>query len=157
MSPWNNFNDMLQHVAHNYSNPRHLNFYANGKWQSLSTEEVLREIRHAALGLVSLGIKRGECIGVMSQPSHRWTIANFAAIMAGAVFVPIFHNISEENFVFEINQTNLKTIFIQKHEPIPNFDRHRDFFENVIDMGEDSHDEDAITFETLLKKGGSSR
>ena len=71
---------MLKYVQANFSNPRSLNSYENGQWIAYSTEDVLREVKHLALGLVSIGLKKGDCVGLMALPSPRWTIADFAVI-----------------------------------------------------------------------------
>jgi long-chain acyl-CoA synthetase len=153
MHPWNNAAEMLDHVHQNYANPTHLNYFHQGKWHAMSTKEVLLEIKYLALGLICLGIKKGECIGLMSLPSPRWTIVNFATILAGAVLVPIFPNISDENFIFEVEQTNIKTLFVWENEPILNFEHHRELFENVINMSYDSTDIFSITYDSVLKLG----
>ncbi len=152
MTPWNNLVDLLKYVEVNINNPTHLNDFKAGKWHSYSTAEAISEIRYLALGLVSLGIQRGECIGLYAQPSRRWWIVNFAAIMAGAVIVPIFPNISEENFVFEIQQTQIKTIFVSEGETSGYFDNHRDLFKNIINLN-GSTSKNTFSYNHLLENG----
>lgn len=152
MQPWNNFAELLKYVA-GYNNPNHLNEFRGGKWYSMTTREVLDEIRYLTLGLVSIGIKSGDCVGIMSIPTTRWTIVNFAVIMAGGVLVPIFPNISDENYVFEITQTKIKTLFVWENEPNANFRHHRELFENVIDLAYNSKEKETIPYEELIKKG----
>lgn len=152
MKPWNNMVDLLKHVEANFNNSTHLNDFKNDKWHSYSTQEILTEIRYLTLGLVSLGIQRGECVGLFAQPSHRWLITNFAVIMAGAVIVPIFPNISEDNFVFEIQQTQIKTIFIFEGDPVGYFDNHRGFFRNIIHLN-GTASRNTLNYNHLLENG----
>lgn len=153
MEPWNNFAELLKNIGSQYSNPKQLNDYYDEKWHAMSTQEVLKEIKYLALGLVCLGVKKGECIGLMSVPSNRWTIASLAIIMAGGILVPIFPNISEENFIYQVKQTSIKTLFIWEHEPILNFEHHREMFENVIDLSHEPQGNSAITYDSVLKLG----
>jgi long-chain acyl-CoA synthetase len=153
MKPWIHFLDILKHVETYYDNSTHLNYFQNDRWHSYSTKEVLDEIRYLTLGLISLGIKRGDCVGLISLPSPRWMMINFAVAMAGAILVPIFPDISEENFVYEIKQTHLKTLFIWEYEKLSHFEDHRDFFVNVISLNGVCSGKNILSYVGLLEKG----
>lgn len=104
--------DVLRRVRSNYSNPKALNFHIEGIWVSLSTEEMLLHVKEAALGLVSLGVKKGDRVGILADPSSYWTIADLAIMVAGGVTVPLFVNLSDENYAFEVAQTELEILFV---------------------------------------------
>lgn len=152
MKPWTHFGDILKQVE-KWDNPTHLNVFEKDQWHSYSTREILDEIRYLTLGLVRIGIKRKDCVGLISPPSPRWMMINFAVTMAGAVVVPIFPNISEENFVFEIKQTQLKTLFLWEVEELSHFEHHRDFFENIITLNGACPGKNVLTYSDLLEKG----
>lgn len=153
MEPWSNFVDVLGYVRSHFSKPDQLNEFREEKWHSLSTEEVMKEIKYLALGLVCSGVKKGDCIGLISIPSIRWTIVNFAVIIAGGILVPIFPNISEDNFLFQVKQTNLHTIFIWENQPILNFDNHRDIFNKIINLAHHPKATADITYDSIVKLG----
>lgn len=123
-------------------------------WLTLNTEEFLREVKYLALGLTTLGIKKGTKVGLMSPSSSRWTIADLAIMSIGAVTVPLFANISEENFHFEIAQCSIKTIFVAGEEPLRCYEKNRSLFSNVISL---SYSKDEIsgllTYGELVKVG----
>ncbi len=73
---------------------------------------MLTQIKHAALALRSLGMRKGDRVALFAYPSIKWTILHFAIIVAGGVVVPIFINISPENFQFQIKQTEAKFLII---------------------------------------------
>lgn len=123
-------------------------------WISLNTEEFLREVRHLALGLTTLGINKGAKVGLMSPSSSRWTIADLAIMSIGAITVPLFANISEENFHFEVAQANIKTIFIAGVEPNQCYAKNKDLFHNAIDLEYGSKPvEGMIAYQELLDRG----
>lgn len=153
MKCWNNVADLLKHVEENYDNPTHLNYFQNCQWYHCSTQDVLSQIRYIALGLVSLGIKRGECVGLISVPSHRWMIVNFAVAIAGAVIVPIFPNIAEENFTFEFHQAKVKTVFVLEEDNQNNIEQHRDLFDTIISLDGARAGNGVLTYTQLLEKG----
>lgn len=153
MDRWNNFAELINYVREHYDHARALNYCdKNGTWHPMSTKEVLQEIKYVALGLGSLGVKKGDRVGLMALPSPRWTIADLAIIMAGGVLVPLFPNLSEENFIFEVAQTELKTIFVERDEPIEIFDKHRDLFTAVIELARNKEGSD-LSYEELLRLG----
>lgn len=153
MDRWNTYADMLRSVVKAEENAHALNYFENNQWHSISRQRSLQEIRELALGLVSIGVKRGDCVGIMAQPSPRWTIANFAIAMAGGVLVPVFPNISEENFIFETKQTGVRTFFVDRNKPNPVFDKHRDLFANVIELADLEQEPNALTYSQLLERG----
>ena len=153
MERWNTYADMLRSVVKAEENPHALNYFDGNHWQSISRQQALQEIRELALGLVSIGIKRGDCVGIMALPSPHWTIANFAIAMAGGVTVPLFPNIAEENFIFEVKQTGVKTFFVDHSKPNPTFDKHRDLFTNVIELEDNGHEQRTTSYTQLRDKG----
>jgi len=97
--------DLLNQIRLQSPNPKALSHMENGEWKSLSTETMLHDIKYFALGLRALGLKPEDRIGLLAYPSPFWTISDLAIIIAGGVTVPLFANISDDNFVFEVPQT----------------------------------------------------
>ncbi|MFV0341152.1 MAG: AMP-binding protein, partial [Parachlamydiaceae bacterium] len=104
--------ELYNSIETNFSNRAALSTYTPDGWISLSTEEFLREVRYLALALLAKGLKKGDKIGILALPCARWTIADLAIMTAGGVSVPLFANIAEENFQFEVHQTEMKTVFV---------------------------------------------
>lgn len=150
---WTNIGNLLKLTLKNHSNPKALNHFEQGKWRSWSTEQVVEEVKDLALGLANLGIKKGDCVGIMAPPSPRWNIASMAIMMVGGIVVPLFPNLSEENFLFEVNQTEIKTIFVERPHSIPVLEKHRNKFKHVIEMAFIESDEQATPFDQLIQKG----
>lgn len=152
MEPIRTFPELLRQVAM-YDNPKALNYYHEGVWHSLSTEEFLRQVRSVALALKSYGLKPGDMVGIVASPSPFWTIVDCAIICSGMVSVPLFANISVENFEFEIKQTELKTVFMEGEEPWKMIKQHKSYFERIINMDPHSHIEGVVDWETVLQDG----
>lgn len=132
--------DALRHIEKSYHNPQALNWRdEEGSWHVMSTEEFVRNVKMVALGLHELGVRRGACIGLMAMPSAYWTIVDFAIMALGAVTVPLFANISDENFVYEATQTGLKIIFIEGSEPWNIFRKHEELFDIAIALDSPGH------------------
>jgi long-chain acyl-CoA synthetase len=144
--------DMLRNVEQNFSNPRALNYKREGKWTHIPTESFLEQVKHVALGLVSLGLKRGEKVGVFAHPSSQWVISDLGIMMAGGITVPIFPNISDDNFIFEVKHSEIKKIFIEGQDSWFIYTQHKQMVETVIRI-EDGDDNPGISFQELLQLG----
>lgn len=122
MEPFHSIPDFLKYIQNSYDNPKALNLHTPDGWISLSTKEMITQIRETALGLVALGMKKGDRVGLLADPSPYWTIVDLAIIVAGGITVPLFVNLSDENYTYEVAQTELEILFICRKE---RFDLHR--------------------------------
>lgn len=148
--------DILRCLEALPSNPHAFNTYHQEGWQSLSTQEFLQAVKCIALGLQEIGMQRGDRVGILANPSGEWSIVDIAIMIAGGVSVPLFANISDENFVYEAKEADLKILFIEGVEQWAMFLRHKDLFTLAVDMGEITNAEKQITFEGLKEKGALS-
>lgn len=144
---------ILQHIENNYRNPTALNWRTIEGWQSISTSEFLEAVRYLALGLCDLGMQRGDHIGILATPSPYWTIADFAIMIAGGIVVPLFANISEDNFVYEIEHTDIKLLFLGGDEQWKLFDRHQQRFNRIIGMEESRKHPKVTSIMMLVERG----
>ncbi len=142
----------LEHIERSFANPKALNDFRNNTWRSLSTDEFVREVKRTALALIEHGVKKGDMVGILAVPSVRWTVVDFAVMSIGAVTVPLFAIISDENFEFEIKQTGLKVVFIDGQEPIARYRKNKNLFSLAVHMG-DSPLADALSYVDFLKTG----
>ncbi len=62
----------------------------NGKFKSLSWQEVASRVRSLAAGLRKLGLKRGDRVVILSENRPEWFIADMAIMAAGGVSVPVY-------------------------------------------------------------------
>ena len=65
-------------------------FLRDGGWQSLTYDELWHRVREVALGLVSLGVERGDRVAVLANTRVEFTIADLAISTAGAIVVPVY-------------------------------------------------------------------
>jgi long-chain acyl-CoA synthetase len=144
--------DLLNGVEEGYQNPKALNSLVEGEWQVHSTAKFLSEVRHIALGLIASGLQRGEMVGLMANPCSKWVITDLAIMIAGGVTVPLFANISEENFLFEVMQTEMKTLIMSAKDDGHVFSQHFQHFDKIITFEQDANDI-GLTYQKLIEKG----
>jgi len=61
-----------------------------GIWQRVTWEDHLGHVRRFCLGLVSLGLERGDKIAILSENRREWVWAELAAMSASAVGVGVY-------------------------------------------------------------------
>ena len=65
-------------------------FSRDGIWNSTTWEEALTQVREIALGLVSLGVKKGDRVVLFSANRVEWSLVDWANICIGALTVPLY-------------------------------------------------------------------
>lgn len=103
---------LLKYVEANNKNACAMGYKKGGEWISIPTDEVGNTVRQLCLGLVEMGLKPGDKVGVVADPSPFWIMFDLAILGAGAVSVPMFANISYDNLVYEIEDSGMRFLFV---------------------------------------------
>ena len=114
---------------------------------------MLKYIKGISLGLIDLGYKKGDYIGILAIPSPMWTMVDLAIMAIGAICVPLFPNISEENFSFEVQQTNIKSIFVFGNQAWEILKNYRSLFIHIFNLDEKDESRQATSLNTLIQRG----
>jgi long-chain acyl-CoA synthetase len=62
----------------------------DGAWRPIATDEFETTVRRLSLGFQALGLKPGDRVALLSENRPEWVMADFAALTAGGVTVPIY-------------------------------------------------------------------
>jgi long-chain acyl-CoA synthetase len=111
LKDFKNLAELLLFQATNFKNSRALNFKKNHQLRSFSNQEILSEAFYFACALRHLGLKKGQALGNLSKQNPLWVIVDLGAILAGAITVPIFHNIATEHLFYEIEDSAAEFFF----------------------------------------------
>jgi long-chain acyl-CoA synthetase len=86
----------------------------DGRYRPLSWAEVARDVRRFALGLRSLGIGRGERVGLVSENRPEWIIADLAIMSAGAITVPAYVTHSIDDHRHLLANSGARAVIVSK-------------------------------------------
>lgn len=145
--------EFVKSVRDSVQNPKAMSSFRDNRWESVSTEEYTTDVKYLALALLKLGVKKGDRIGLVALPSDRWSIADLAIMSIGAVSVPLFANISEENFLFEIRQTEVQFVFVGDRDHWQRYEDNQELFKTVISLEETVKSKDVITYDNAIEMG----
>lgn len=90
-----------------------LSFKVNEDWRQISSDEMLKRIRAIALGLYSLGLRKGDRIAILASNSPEWTLSDAACQFAGLLNVPVYTTLSPASVEYILNDSGAKAIFIE--------------------------------------------
>ncbi len=92
-----------------------LNMFAHkkeGEWKTLTSVEFLEQVNAISKGLIELGVKPNDKVGLIADSSIEWHIVDFAIQQIGAVVVAIYPNISDTDYQFIFNDAEIKLCIV---------------------------------------------
>lgn len=84
----------------------------NGNWLKISTHEFRKQADLISLGLLNLGLKKGDVVGIIGENCPEWNFADLAAIQLGCVVVPLYPNASARDYEYILQHSEAKVIFV---------------------------------------------
>ncbi|MBW2064591.1 MAG: AMP-binding protein [Deltaproteobacteria bacterium] len=104
---------------------------AYGIWQRYSWQEYMAYTRHTALGLLSLGLRRGENVGLILDNHPEWLFSELGAQAMGAVTVPLFTSAVSKELAGGLNRIKASYVFAQDQEQVDKLLETRDQLSHV--------------------------
>ncbi|MGZ5303395.1 MAG: AMP-dependent synthetase/ligase [Bacteroidia bacterium] len=83
-----------------------------GEWIKYSTQDVLDNINAVSRGLYNLGIRPGDKIAIVSTNRTEWNFIDLGLLQIGAINVPVYPNISIEDYRFIFADAEVKLVFV---------------------------------------------
>ena len=88
-----------------------------GEWKSYSTNEFIDAVNQAARGLLELGIKHGDKVALIAHNNRcEWNIMDHALLQIGAVDVPIYPTMTEDDYEYIFNHSESIYCFVSNDE-----------------------------------------
>ncbi len=88
-------------------------FKQQGTWKTLTWREVGNAVRDLAAGLVTLGRRPGDAVGILSTSRAEWVQADFAIFSAGCVTIPIYPTYPPDLIEYIVNDAGVKTLIVE--------------------------------------------
>ncbi len=80
------------------------------KYEGITYGETKKQVYEFAAGLISLGIKKGNRLSLISEGRNSWVIGELGILYAGAVNVPLSVKLTPEEIKFRINHSESRMI-----------------------------------------------
>ena len=125
-----------------------------GNWVSKSYDEVGEIVAKLSLGLMDLGVEKGDKVAILSNTRAEWSYYDFAALTAGATVVPIYQTNSAEECQYVLENSDSKVVIVEDEEQMAKVRAIREqcpVLEHVVRISGDSSD--SLTTQNLLERG----
>jgi len=149
--------EVYEQAVRNHRKADTLNFKRDDRWQSMSGEEMLTRAHHVALGLYSLGVRKGDRVAILSESCVEWVLADQGCLFAGAITVPIYPTLTPSQAEYILKDCGARALFVSTRAKLSEVEtvmRECPAIENII-LFDDGKMETAnvLTFSELQQRG----
>jgi long-chain acyl-CoA synthetase len=156
--------------AQQYRHEACVRYRENGTFTDISWDEMQERVINLGLGLIALGVKKGDMVAIFSDNRWEWLVADLAILSIAASDAPIYATNSGPEAAYIVNDSGSKILFVsgQDHlertlsarkemtgletiitfDPIATDDTNILTLDRVMEMGAQSKDKD--TFDERL-------
>ena len=85
----------------------------DGEWKDHYIDEYIEKSNLISYALMHLGVRKGENIGLISAGRPEWNYVDFGVQQTGAVLLPIYPTISEEDYQYILNDANVRLLVVE--------------------------------------------
>ncbi len=91
-------------------------FATDGHWKSYTWSEAHLRVRQIALGLTSLGVKKGDRVAIFSANRVEWSLIDWANICLGALTVPIYSSSTASQVSHILDHSGSTILFVESSD-----------------------------------------
>ena len=93
-------------------------FKREGTWHDVTYAEVGEIVQEISLGLIDLGIEKGERVCILANTRPEWSYADMAITETGAVVVPIYQTNSPEECLWVMSDSEACAIVCEDEQQL---------------------------------------
>ncbi len=112
--------DMFDDIAHKFSdNEALIVHHQNIRW---TYSQLKQAVEHCAKALISLGIQKGERVGIWAPNRYEWTVLQFATAKMGAILVNINPSYRVHELEYALNQSECSMLVTASQFKVSNYE-----------------------------------
>ena len=85
----------------------------DGEWKKYSPFEYHRLVTNVSYALIELGIQPNDKVAIISGNRPEWNIMDMAIMQVGAITVPIYPTISQDDYLFILNNCEAHFVILE--------------------------------------------
>jgi len=130
----------------------------SGFYSKITYTDFEKKVRKVAAGLLSLGIKKGDKVAIISTNCPEWAISDFGIMSAGAITVPVYPTITAKQIEHILNNSESKAVIVADEtnlEKLLHIYNDLKFIKHIITLIPAQHEtvKIAMSYEELEQKG----
>jgi long-chain acyl-CoA synthetase len=92
-----------------------------GIWKPISWAEYGRRARWIGLGLVALGLERGDVVAILSENNKEWIFTDVGTICVGGVSCGVYPTDSAKQLEYIVTNSAVKFLFVENEEQLDKY------------------------------------
>ncbi len=129
----------------------------DGGWYTYSTEEYVEKSHRFAMGLMALGLKKGDKVATVTTNRPEWNFADMGMAMTGVVHVPIYPTIGEDEYKYILHHSEAKLVIVGDQKLFEKIDPVAKLLSNIEQVYTFELVEGAKSYEEILRLGESKK
>ena len=93
-------------------------FPKGDSWESVTWKQTGDRVSNLAAGLLSLGIKPEQRVGIASSTRYEWILADLAVMCAGGATTTVYPSTNEEDTAYILSDSECQIVFAENDEQI---------------------------------------
>jgi long-chain acyl-CoA synthetase len=89
-----------------------------GLWREFTWDDYQTRVRDFALGMIELGLGRGDVIGIIGDNRPDWVAAEIAAHAIGGMSLGLYRDVLDEEAAYLLNYGEAKLVFAEDEEQV---------------------------------------
>jgi long-chain acyl-CoA synthetase len=151
-------NQMLKNSIQKYGSKAALASKVDGSYRDITYAELGTRVKHFCLGLMELGVEKGDRVALLSESRPEWAISDLAILAAGAAGVPMFYTLTPAQIRYIVEDSGSRFICVSTKKQLQKVEVFRakvPSLEQVIlfDSVETDAEDGLITFEQVCDIG----
>ncbi len=131
---------------------------SGGRFQPISSAELVDRVRRLATALIELGVKRGDRVALMAENGPHWPVADFATLCVGGVLVPIYPTLTPDQAAYVANDCGAELLLVEGRERLDGLLGERGDMPAVkhfVVIGAEPTGDEALSFSRLLAESAA--
>ncbi|WP_246222818.1 AMP-dependent synthetase/ligase [Maribellus comscasis] len=104
--------DILERYLEEFPREDAIGGKKDGKWYTYSTAEYNEKSHQFAMGLIALGLKKGDKIATVTTNRPEWNIADMGMAMLGVIHVPVYPTIGEDEYKYILEHSEAQIVIV---------------------------------------------
>jgi long-chain acyl-CoA synthetase len=152
-------NRIFQDSVRRYAAQPALMHKVEGKFQSMTYQELAERARTFCAGLVTLGVQKGDRIAMISENRPEWAVADLGMLSLGAVNVPMFTTLPAPQVEYIVSDSGAKIIIVSDETQLQKALAVKANVPSLVIITMDCPADparDVLTFDAVMQRGKSA-
>lgn len=130
-----------------------------GRWEPISYADLLARVEATSLALLSMGVREGDRVGILSENRPEWAIADFACLAARCADVPVYPTLPAGQITHILRDSGAVALFVSSRQQLAKITEIRDqlpALRHIIAFDDDAAGSGVLPFRDFQSRPAAS-